>query len=307
MVAASLPHNANEHNAFRNSFHWDAAERVLYVRRQRLRRVGDLVVVLAHTLAHVRANPRDLSNDADPTFYREFYGVLRACGQALFQRKGEASAAAGPSGAAAAGASAAGAGAAAAAAGSSLGGPTPPAPAYFSETQLQSRLNKYMQLAGVSHGRRGSAGSFLAVTRAAGSFLARLRRGSSTAGGSMMLKRMSSMQPTAQNVETLERQVAALQERVDVADRLYMEEMKTARELEDNVQRLREGLDDAARSSGHESEEAQQAREELEEASAEHAQALQSMQQTNSKLEELRSALRRKEALLEQMRDEVEE
>ena len=40
-------------NTYRNSFHYDANNRILYVRAARLENVGQFVLVLAHTLAHI--------------------------------------------------------------------------------------------------------------------------------------------------------------------------------------------------------------------------------------------------------------
>ena len=45
------PHLAQ--NTYRNSFHYDTNNRILYVRASRLENVGQFVLVLAHTLAHV--------------------------------------------------------------------------------------------------------------------------------------------------------------------------------------------------------------------------------------------------------------
>ena len=56
LLADKIP--ANNHlarNQFRNSFHYDANNRILYVRTARLDTVGDFVVVLIHTLSHIKA------------------------------------------------------------------------------------------------------------------------------------------------------------------------------------------------------------------------------------------------------------
>lgn len=56
LLADKIPSNKNlARNAFRNSFHYDANNRILYVRVARLDTVGDFIVVLIHSLAHIKA------------------------------------------------------------------------------------------------------------------------------------------------------------------------------------------------------------------------------------------------------------
>ena len=56
LLADEIPPNAElSHNAYRNSFHYDANNRILYMRTARLESVGQFVLVLVHTLAHIHA------------------------------------------------------------------------------------------------------------------------------------------------------------------------------------------------------------------------------------------------------------
>lgn len=56
LLAEKIPSNKNlARNAFRNSFHYDANNRILYIRAARLDTVGDFIVVLIHSLAHIKA------------------------------------------------------------------------------------------------------------------------------------------------------------------------------------------------------------------------------------------------------------
>lgn len=56
LLADKIPSNKKlARNAFRNSFHYDANNRILYIRAARLETVGDFIVVLIHSLAHIKA------------------------------------------------------------------------------------------------------------------------------------------------------------------------------------------------------------------------------------------------------------
>lgn len=56
LLADKIPPNERlRNNAYRNSFFFDANNRILYVRTARLDTVGEFVVVLVHTLAHIKA------------------------------------------------------------------------------------------------------------------------------------------------------------------------------------------------------------------------------------------------------------
>ena len=56
LLAEEVPANKTlTHNAYRNSFHFDANNRILYMRTARLDSVGEFVTVLVHTLAHIKA------------------------------------------------------------------------------------------------------------------------------------------------------------------------------------------------------------------------------------------------------------
>lgn len=73
LLASNLPPNNYERNAFRNSFFYEHARRVLFVRQERMESVGDFLVVIMHCLSHIKID--DLVDDQNPLFLREFYKV----------------------------------------------------------------------------------------------------------------------------------------------------------------------------------------------------------------------------------------
>lgn len=83
LLADKLPPNNNlPNNAYRNSFHYDPNNRLLYLRRDRLENVGEFILVLVHTLSHIHVD--DMRNDADPKFIKEFYKSLSVVCSDLF-------------------------------------------------------------------------------------------------------------------------------------------------------------------------------------------------------------------------------
>jgi hypothetical protein len=93
LLAKMLPAKALlsdfDQNAYRNSYHFDAASRTLYVRVERTADAGDFTLVLIHAMAHVQANEWA---DTHPKFIREFYKNLRVCcGELFFARGGGSS------------------------------------------------------------------------------------------------------------------------------------------------------------------------------------------------------------------------
>uniref|UniRef100_A0A7S4FTV3 Uncharacterized protein n=1 Tax=Eutreptiella gymnastica TaxID=73025 RepID=A0A7S4FTV3_9EUGL len=88
-VASALPAwHTDSTGAFRNSFHYDAANSDLYIRNQRFENTGDLLLVLLSCLGHLKSG--DLAttcDDTDPTFLRDFYGLSRAFAEELFFSK----------------------------------------------------------------------------------------------------------------------------------------------------------------------------------------------------------------------------
>lgn len=83
LLADKIPGNAHfPRNAYRNSFAYDKKSGILYIRQQRLDNVGEFLLVLAHTLAHIKTN--DLRDDSNPQFIREFYRCLAVCCDDLF-------------------------------------------------------------------------------------------------------------------------------------------------------------------------------------------------------------------------------
>lgn len=73
LLASNLPPNNYSRNCFRNSFYYQHAGRLLFIRRERLESVGEFVLVIMHCLAHIRAG--DLTDDTNPLFLRAFYHV----------------------------------------------------------------------------------------------------------------------------------------------------------------------------------------------------------------------------------------
>ncbi|KAF7198972.1 putative LOC107380336-like protein [Nothobranchius furzeri] len=84
-IAASLPNNNYFNNAFRNSFFYQEAEEMLFVRRQRLQSVGGFSLMLIHCLSHIKI--KDMSPDSSPAFQRLFFKSLQECLGQLFLAK----------------------------------------------------------------------------------------------------------------------------------------------------------------------------------------------------------------------------
>ena len=78
LLADKIPPNKSlVRNAYRNSFKFESHNRILYIRLCRLDNVGEFVVVLVHTLAHIKTDT--LADDMDPQFIKEFYQSLSIC------------------------------------------------------------------------------------------------------------------------------------------------------------------------------------------------------------------------------------
>ena len=77
LLANNLPSNNYTNNCFRHSFFYERARRILFVRRERMESIGDFILVIVHTLAHIHAD--DLADDANPIFLRTFYKVSLLC------------------------------------------------------------------------------------------------------------------------------------------------------------------------------------------------------------------------------------
>ena len=73
LVASNLPPNNYTRNCFRNSFHYEHATKILFVREERMETVGEFVLVVIHCLSHIKVD--DLTDDYNPDFLREFYKV----------------------------------------------------------------------------------------------------------------------------------------------------------------------------------------------------------------------------------------
>ncbi|XP_071958404.1 uncharacterized protein [Antedon mediterranea] len=86
LLAEKIPNNPNlTKNAYRNSYHFDDVNQILYMRLNRLDFVGDFVLVLVHALAHIKIG--DMIDDTDQEFTREFYNALSTvCNDLFFAR-----------------------------------------------------------------------------------------------------------------------------------------------------------------------------------------------------------------------------
>ena len=86
LLAEKLPPNSQmKRNAYRNSFFFDANNKILYLRRDRLESVGEFVLVLVHTLSHIKV--QDMTDDSDPAFVKEFYkSISVVCNDLFFAR-----------------------------------------------------------------------------------------------------------------------------------------------------------------------------------------------------------------------------
>ena len=83
LIADKIPPNSHiKQNAFCNSFKYDAENRILYLRLERLEKVGEFILILVHILSHIHVGRFD--SDSDPRFVREFYRCLSVCCSDLF-------------------------------------------------------------------------------------------------------------------------------------------------------------------------------------------------------------------------------
>lgn len=82
LLASNLPKNNYDRNAFRNSVHFEHARKILFVRRERMDSIGEFVVVILHSLAHIKSG--DMTDDSNTLFMREFYKGLRVVCQDMF-------------------------------------------------------------------------------------------------------------------------------------------------------------------------------------------------------------------------------
>lgn len=86
LIADKIPPNhAYHHNSFRNSFSFDSRNKIMYVRLERLENVGTFLLVLIHTLAHIKTG--SFENDTEHSFTREFYHALSLICNDLFLSK----------------------------------------------------------------------------------------------------------------------------------------------------------------------------------------------------------------------------
>ncbi|GFO26753.1 cytadherence high molecular weight protein 2 [Plakobranchus ocellatus] len=82
LLASNLPPNNYSKNAFRNSIFYEHAKKILFIRRERMDSIGEFVMVIVHSLAHIKSG--DLTDDSRPLFMRDFYKALRVVCQDMF-------------------------------------------------------------------------------------------------------------------------------------------------------------------------------------------------------------------------------
>jgi hypothetical protein len=85
-AARSLPPSGLSNNSFKNSYLYDDKSNTLFIHHSRLSSSGDFGLVAIHALSHIKVNPSDISNDADPEFTAEFYTNLRLLSQDLYKQ-----------------------------------------------------------------------------------------------------------------------------------------------------------------------------------------------------------------------------
>lgn len=73
LLAEALPKNNYSQNAFKNSVFYEHSSDTLFVRVQRAENVGDFLVVIVHSIAHLHTG--EMANDSEPQFLKYFYKV----------------------------------------------------------------------------------------------------------------------------------------------------------------------------------------------------------------------------------------
>eukprot|EP01135_Chromosphaera_perkinsii_P006890 Nk52_evm45s621 gene=Nk52_evmTU45s621 len=85
LLADSLPPNDYEGNAFRNSVHYNSHNRILFVHKERLDSIGDFILIIVHSLAHIKSN--NMGGDFNVKFLKEFYKLMKVmCEDFFFSR-----------------------------------------------------------------------------------------------------------------------------------------------------------------------------------------------------------------------------
>ncbi|KAH3750553.1 hypothetical protein DPMN_185080 [Dreissena polymorpha] len=82
LLASNLPPNNYERNAFRNSIYYEHARNILFVRKERIDSIGEFVVLILHSMAHVKCG--EMTDDGNAQFLRVFYKCLKVVCQDMF-------------------------------------------------------------------------------------------------------------------------------------------------------------------------------------------------------------------------------
>lgn len=73
LLASNLPRNNYKNNAFRHSIYYEHKRKILFIRHERMESIGDFIVVILHSLAHLKVG--EMTDDASAPFLKEFYKV----------------------------------------------------------------------------------------------------------------------------------------------------------------------------------------------------------------------------------------
>ena len=75
LVASNLPRTGYTSNAFRNSYFYDDRANTVFIHSKRLSDPGELALIIAHFVAHLKGN--EFTNDNDIKFLTGFFSAIR--------------------------------------------------------------------------------------------------------------------------------------------------------------------------------------------------------------------------------------
>ena len=82
LIASALPPSDYARNAYKQSIFFDMSSSTLFIRQERLQSIGEFVLVAIHAMAHIAA--KNMVDDSDHGFQKEFHRALRACCEEMF-------------------------------------------------------------------------------------------------------------------------------------------------------------------------------------------------------------------------------
>ena len=83
--ALPAPVDRTKASAFSNSMVYDPSRKCLYIRTSRMDNISEFLSIVIHSLAHIKVNPDDFSNDADQSFVTEYHRLMGRSFQEMFQ------------------------------------------------------------------------------------------------------------------------------------------------------------------------------------------------------------------------------